>query len=192
MRWYAVTMFVHVLGVIATFGGFAMQQRSGGRLRSATQTGEARFWSDVLRMTRSMVPSGAVMLLVTGAYLSYRMSGSHPPAWVIVAAVAVAGIGAAALTLVNPGFDAIARAVAGGGTSLPREAAARIGSAITWGAHSAANGAALGTLWLMTARPGLTESVLAVTLPALVGGVVGARLAAKARLAQTAAAVHSP
>jgi hypothetical protein len=44
-------------------------------------------------------------------------------------------------------------------------------------AAGAANGAALGVLWLMTARPGVVESVSVVTVATVVGALVGRRAA---------------
>ena len=188
MRLYAITMFIHILGVIALFGGFAMQQRAGGRLRDAVDTSSARPWSEVLTMTRPIVPSGAVMLLGTGAYLSFRMSGAHPAVWVMVAAVTVTCIGIAAIAIVIPGFAAIATSLSRGDGSLSPGAASAIGAPLTWSALAASNGAAIGTLWLMTAKPGLLEAVVAVTLPATIGGIVGARLGRRARVGVRAGA----
>jgi predicted integral membrane protein DUF2269 len=178
MRLYGVTMFVHVLGVIALFGGFAMQQRAGARLRAAGRYDEARPWSAVLDLTRPMVPSGAIMLLATGAVLAARLApGAPPPVWVPVAAVTVLAVGLLGWLVVNRRIAAIAGAVRDGDGALPADARRRIASASLWSALAASNGAALGTLWLMTNKPGVVESALAVLLPAAIGAAVGVRLA---------------
>jgi len=179
MRLYGITMFVHILGVIALFGGFAMQQRAGVRLRAATRAEQALSWAAVLDMTRPMVPSGAVMLLVTGAVLVSRLGPGAPPVWVPVAAVTVLGVGLAAWLVVNRGIGAIAGALLEHEGELSAEARRRIGSARLWATLAATNGAALGTLWLMTNKPGVVESLVAVLLPAAVGAIVGARLASR-------------
>jgi uncharacterized membrane protein len=185
MRLYAITMFVHILGVIAMFGGFAMQQRAGGRLRQASSPTDARPWSELLMMTRPMVPSGAVMLLLTGGYLAYRMGGSQPPAWVMVAAITVLWIGLAALVIVNPRLAAIARSLNSGDTPPAADGARSIASAALWGGLAASNGSALGTLWLMTAKPGLVEALIAVSLPTIVGAIVGGRLGRRVQVSRT-------
>jgi hypothetical protein len=177
MRLYGITMFVHILGVIALFGGFAMQQRAGARIRAASRYDQARPWAAMLDLTRPMVPSGAIMLLVTGAVLASRLApGGEPPVWVGFAAVTVALLGLAGWLVDNRRIGRIAGAVVDGEGALSAEARRRIASAPLWSAHAASNGAALGTLWLMTNKPGVVESAVAVLLPAAIGAAVGARL----------------
>lgn len=184
-RGYAIALFIHILGVVALFAGFSMQQRAGSRLRTATTHEEARRWTEMLGMSRSMVPSGVVMLLVTGGYLAYLLGGSQPAAWISTAMVTALLIGIVAVAVTNRGFGAITRAVSAGTGPLSGEAARHIGSAVTWSALAATNGAALGTLWLMTAKPGTVESMIAVVLPAAIGAIVGARLGRTAPAAES-------
>ncbi|MFL5520702.1 MAG: DUF2269 family protein [Gemmatimonadales bacterium] len=176
MRLYGLALFVHILGVIAMFAGFSMQQRAGSRLRRAKTRTEAHPWAEVLDMTRVMPPSGAVMVLITGAYLSTRFSARGAPTWIIVAVIAALLIGTVAITIVNRDFKGIAAAVAASEGSLSPDAAARIARPRTWSAHGMANGAALGAIWLMTMKPGPLEAWLAVLLPAGLGAIAGARL----------------
>jgi hypothetical protein len=74
-----------------------------------------------------------------------------------------------ALAVVNPYIAATRRAVAQGNGPLP-DAAARV-------IASTRAPTALGTLWLMTARPATLESTLVVVLATAVGAVIGARVA---------------
>ena len=180
MRLYAITMFIHILGVIALFGGFAMMQRFGAQLRRASTTGEARRWTELFGFTRGMLPGGAVMLLVTGAYLSFRLTGGIPDPWVMVAATTVLLIAIVVIAVVFPAITEIVKTLPDRDEPLSPEAARRIGSGRLWGALAGANGAALGTLWLMTARPSLQESLIAVLLPAIIGAIIGTRLGARA------------
>jgi hypothetical protein len=176
MRFYSIAMLVHVLGLIAVFAGFAIQHRAAARLRRAVRYDEARLWAELLTATRSMVPSGVLMLLLSGGYL-LTPQWPHLRASSIVAIVAVLFIAVAALAVVNPGFAAINRSVSAGDGALSAAAIQTIGGAGTWAALFAANGVALGTIWLMTARPALVEAVLVVLLPAIIGLIVGARMA---------------
>jgi hypothetical protein len=179
VRTHAIAMLVHVLGLIAVFAGFAIQHRAGARLRKTTRYEEARLWAELLLATRAMVPSGAVMLLVSGGYLS-RAMWPNLPAWLVVAIASVLFIGVMALA-VGRRFAAMNASLAVGEGPLSAVAKQTIGDTFAWAAHSAANGAALGTLWLMAANPGTLEAVLAVLLPAAIGLVVGVRLARRAR-----------
>jgi hypothetical protein len=172
------------------FAGFATQHRAGSRLRQATRYDEARPWAELLVATRSMVPSGALMLLASGGYLTARM-WPNPPAWIVVAIVSVLFVGTAALT-VWPRFSAISKAVAVGEGPLPATAFEPIARAGTWAAHASANGAALGTIWLMTAKPASLEATSVVLLPALIGAIVGVRLARGALRADLSGSSASP
>jgi hypothetical protein len=179
MRAHAIAMLVHVLGLIAVFAGFAIQHRAGARLRKTRRYEEARLWAELLLATRAMVPSGAAMLLVSGGYLS-RAMWPNLPAWLVVAIASVLFIGVMSLA-VGRRFAAMNASLAVGEGPLSTVAKQTIGDTLAWAAHSAANGAALGTLWLMAAKPATLEAVLAVLLPAAIGLVVGARLARRAR-----------
>ena len=148
---FAVAMTVHILGIIATFAAFAMQARARGRLRVASTVEEARPWAQLLGMTRPMLPSGAAMLLGSGGWLA-GLAHLGFPAWLGVSAAAVLFIG-------------LAGVIAG------RRLAAAIGDRSAWMALSAANGAALGIIWLMAARPPTAASVAVVALAALIGAV---------------------
>jgi hypothetical protein len=176
MRLYGLALFVHILGVIAMFAGFAMQQRAGSRLRGAATHAEARPWTELLEMTRLMPLSGAIMVLVTGGYLSSRFGSRQVPVWMGVAVLAAVVIGATALFVVNRDIRAIIASVNAGEGPLSVEAAAHLARPRTWGALGAANGAALGAVWLMTMKPGPIEAWLALILPTGIGMIAGTRL----------------
>ena len=76
----------------------------------------------------------------------------------------------------RPWIGAIAAGVAAGDGPLSGDGVGRITSRRLWSALGSANAAALGTLWLMTAKPGPLESVLVVTIAVLIGAVAGWRL----------------
>jgi hypothetical protein len=175
MRAYAVTMFVHVLGIIALFGAFVLHHRAIGRLRRAARREEARPWAELLVEIRAMLPAGAAMLLASGGYLAARLT-APTEAWIMVAATTVLLIGAVSLAVVNPYIGAVRDALRDGDGPMGAAADA-IARPLPPTLLAAANGAALGATWLMTARPGMLEAVLAVAIPAVAGALIGARAA---------------
>ncbi len=180
---YAVAMVVHILGVVALMGAFILLNQVGPRLRRAARHEEARPWAELLLVVRAMMPAGAAMLLLSGGYLASRL-GARPPAWVVVAAVDVLLIGAVALGIVGPWLGAAHRAVAAGDGALGTDARRAIARPAVPPAVAAANGMALGTLWLMTARPGPAQSLLVVGTLATAGALIGLRQARRARRAR--------
>lgn len=171
---YAVAMAVHMLGLVAVFGGFVLQHRVGARLRAARRFDEARGWAELLDTTRPMVPSGAVMLFLSGGWLT---SVLHPdvPGWVAVAAAGVVFVGIAGWVS-GVRFARAKKAVASGEGPLSAEARAAIGAWAGWVALAAANGVALGMIWLMTARPTTLAAAGMVVVPAVIGAAIGLRL----------------
>ena len=157
--------------MIALFGAFVIQQRLGAKVRATAGTDPARHWSEVLDATRPMAPSGAVMMLLSGGYMTWAMWKQMPP-YIRAGLASVAFIGVA-MGMAGARFAALQRAVASDAAAAVD--AVRRGS--TWALLCAANGAALGTVWLMSVKPGMAECVLVVALPAAVGWLVGLRLA---------------
>jgi hypothetical protein len=177
MRLYGIALFIHMMGLIAMFAGFALQQRLGAKLRATMGQDEARHWARMLDATRPMTPSGAVMMFVSGGYMAWGMRATLPP-WVSVGIGSVAFIGLTMFLLVGPRFAAIHRAIG----SDPAAAAAALRDGATWASFCAANGAGLGTIWIMSVKAGLLESLIAVLVPATMGAVVGLRLARRVRV----------
>ena len=177
MRAYAVAMSVHMLGLVALFGGFILQHRTLARLRAATGYADARLWAELLIASRPMIPGGALMLLLSGGYLS-RPLWRDLPVWIHVATAAVLFIGVVGLVVARQS-GRIATALRSGEGPVMRADRAPLSSGPVWGLHAAANGAALGSIWLMSARPEAIEGSLVVAVPALVGATIGARLATR-------------
>jgi hypothetical protein len=79
MGWYELAKVLHFLGLIALFGFFVLWPRAGVRLRAAATASEARSWLGLLEVARPMLPSGVVMLAVSGAAMAaLRWRGAYP------------------------------------------------------------------------------------------------------------------
>ena len=81
MNLYSIALFVHMLGLIALFGGLVMIQNAGRVLRGSAIWEDARRCLVVMRPTAGMFAGGAVLLLLSGLYMtSARWSFSFPSA----------------------------------------------------------------------------------------------------------------
>lgn len=173
MRAYDVALFIHLLGVITLFLALGIVQRAGIRLRAAATVEHARLWLELLRTSGPMFPSAAVLLLVTGLYMTAG-SWSFSTPWV---AVSLAGLVVLALQggLVQ-GTRLRAMGVAAAAAAdgpVPPELARLIADPVPWVSLGATNGAALGILWLMATKPGLVVSVAVVVGLWVLGALVG-------------------
>ena len=73
-----LALFVHLLGLIALFSGFAVAQRAGAQLRRAGTVEQARLWIGLLQQTPAMLVAGLIMLLVSGLYLAGQTARGQP------------------------------------------------------------------------------------------------------------------
>src|SRR6185436_9502717 len=86
-----IILFIHILGVVALFGGLVLIQNTGRRLRSAPTWAEARTWLSLLRQVPGMFVGGGIMLLATGLELAREQWGFTTP-WVVVAVITVLSV----------------------------------------------------------------------------------------------------
>jgi hypothetical protein len=103
-------------------------------------------------------------------------SWSFDTPWIVVAIVSVVLMGVLGGAVVGRGFSSIGRA-AGTAEQISPDLAREVARPATWAAATALNGMALGVLWLMSVKPGWTQSVLVVAALTIVGGVIGLALA---------------
>ena len=193
MDWYQLVKIVHFLGLIALFGFFVLYSRAGGRLRAAVTIREARPWLDLLEVARPMLPSGIVMLAVSGALMGWlRWRGAYPFMAVgLVTALAIwlawAAVGARHLRAIRAALGDDEGTIAPSAAGVLRDPA-------RWGVMGAINGAALGVLVVMTLKLGWVGSIAIVIVgAALVGsGFALATRRSRDSLAGDQAAARGP
>ena len=173
MTGYNVGLFFHLLGVVTLFGGVTIIQLGGARLRSSATIEEVRLWLGLLRMTGGMFPAATLLLLASGLYMTAEAWTFETP-WI---AVSIAGLLIMPLlggTVVSRQMAAIGRSAADAETgAVPSEVKRLIATPAVWAAAFALNGIALGILWVMAIKPGLTHSIVAVLGLAILGAVIG-------------------
>lgn len=177
MSVYNVALFIHFLGLIALFAGFAIYQRAGMRLRSANVLVEARIWLDLLMTTRGMFLGGSVMLLLTGLVMAW-IRWREPIPWMTVAIVGLIAISMLAF-IANRGLRPFARPTAlhvRVSDPVPSDLTRAIEERSQWIMMGAANGMALAIVWLMITKPGWLMSISILLALALLGAAMAARL----------------
>jgi hypothetical protein len=173
MSAYNVALFIHILGLITLFAGLAVLQRGGARLRGAATLEQARLWLDLLRPTGRMFPAAAVLLFLSGLFMTGEAWSFTTP-WVVVAIVALATMMVVGSTVTGRRLARIGRtASAAGEGPISNELRALITAPGQWVAAAAMNGAAIAVVWLMTTKPGWAVSVAVVVGLSAVGAIVG-------------------
>jgi hypothetical protein len=184
MPWYELAKVVHFLGLIALFGFFVIYSRAGPRLREATEVQEVLVWLGLLERAQPMLPGGAAMLLLSGlAMAALRWRGPYPFVAVGLAAVLIIWVGA---IVGRRHLRAMRRGVTGVRGPVPVELSREIRRPGPWVTHFALNGAALGTLYIMTTKPAWAVALgVVLGLAALLAGVAWS-LARRERRGSTA------
>jgi hypothetical protein len=169
MGWYELAKVLHFLGLIALFGFFVLWPRAGAKLRASASLPEARSWLGLLEVARPMLPSGIVMLAVSGAAMAaLRWRGPYPFATIGLVAAALIWLTWALVGARH--LRAMRAALAEGDGPLPAPAADVIRDPAPWGVTAALNGAALGVLFVMTTKLGwIASAAVVLALAALVG-----------------------
>ena|SRR5215469_13559659 len=169
MTLYSVMLFVHVVTALGVFAALALEAASLFRLRQSATSEQAQAWMDLVPGLPQMTMSTFLLLLLSGFYLTAQMSG-----W----SLAWPKLAVAALVLVGP-FGAISgrrmRAIRNIlRTSDPNqsELVGKLQDPYLKFSLSLRISLVLGIVLLMTAKPGMTESLSILGVFAVVGLVL--------------------
>ena len=191
MNAYAIAMFVHMIGLIALFGGLVIIHHGGVRLRAAGTWQEARTWLDLLRPTRNMFIAGAVFLLGSGMFMARAQWTMRMP-WIVVGMIVVLMFLATGALVSGRIFARIARAAAQAQGPISDEARALIHSPLLWSSVFGMNGGALGMVWLMTTKPGWTGSIGIPLAATVLGSLIGLGMTRSGRARAVGTHAHAP
>ena len=174
MSLYALIVFVHVAAAVALLSGSVLGSPAiRAAVRRAQSVQELRAALAIGRPLQALEPGSAVVVLVTGLYLT-RVADFWSLGWVQVAVAAWLVNAGVAGAVVQPAVKAVAgqAAIAPDGPVGPHL------DALRWSRHWSIGGDVLlandaAMLWLMTMQPDLAGSLLAVA--GVMVGVAGAR-----------------
>ena len=177
---YLIAFFVHMLGIVNLVGGFILFNQAGVQYRRARSWEAARSFLTMLQLAPGMLIAGAILLLISGAYMAGTRWGMNAP-WVTVGmAAAFLALAIAAFVLL-PGLRKL-RGVCEGkdGAIAPRDKPATVESPV-WACGAVVNGLSLGVAWLMVMKPGWVYSIVLPLALGVVGWTVSFMLARAAR-----------
>jgi hypothetical protein len=190
MDWYQLVKLVHFMGLIALFGFFVLASRGGGRLRAATTRSEARPWLALLEVARPMLPSGVVMLALSGALMAwFRWRGAYP--FIVVGLVSALLIWAVWAFVGARHLRAIAAAMGDTDGPITGPLAELIRDPRRWAVWGSMNGAALGVLAVMTLKLGWLGSIAVLFIITVIVGTAFAVTVRRSRDALTASSVKN-
>ena len=169
MTLYSVLLYVHVVTALGVFAALALEAVTLFRLRQSEASAEVRAWIDLVPGLPQMTMATFVLLLLSGIYLTVQISG-----WTL----AWPKLAMAALVLIGP-FGAISgrrmraiRNILHASNPNESELIGRLHDPFLKLSLSLRISLVLGIVLLMTAKPGMAESLSIVGAFALLGIVL--------------------
>lgn len=189
MNFYLLALFTHVCGAICVFAGLSVWVFGVAALRRALVVEQARLLAALITASSNLVVGGIILVGVAGFYIAAIAWGAQA-IWIIVATISFAMLAPGGLLVLDPRVRVITRlAKTAQDGPLPDALAARVRDPLLVTELSIYIACLVGIVFLMTNKPPLVGSTLAIVVAVAVGGLVSApvwRTNAKERAMQTA------
>jgi hypothetical protein len=172
MSLYSISVFLHVVGALGIFAAIGLEWAGLSNLRRATDTTQVREWFRLLAAPRTVGGPSALLVLVSGIYLTATRWG--PQGWILVALggmVVVAAVGGA---VGGRRAGAIARAIPAEAGPVSPTLRQRLDDPALTVSLWTRTALLLGIVFLMSVRPS-RAGALAVMGIALLLGIAGSR-----------------
>lgn len=170
MTLYSVALFVHVLGALGLFMGLALEWAALRRLRHATTAGQIQAHAAAFAaLPRLYIPS-ALAILVPGLYMTVTAWG-WAAGWTAVALGAMVLLAALGAILTGSRMAALGRAAATEDGAISPALRQRLRGRSLQTSVQVRTAIAVGIVFLMTVKPALVGSLLAIGAFALLGAV---------------------
>jgi hypothetical protein len=168
---YAIFLFLHVVGALGLFAAIGLEWAGLSNLRRATEANQVREWVRLLAAPRVLGGPAALIILITGIYMSATRWG--PQGWIIVALVAMVLIAVLGGAIGASRIGAIARALPSESGAISPTLSQHLHDPVLARSLWVRTALLLGNVFRMSTRPGWVGALVAMGL-ALVAGLVAA------------------
>jgi hypothetical protein len=158
MNDYLFYVFLHVSGALGFFTALGLEWISLYQARRVPTIEGLHPWLRLARNSYRVGMPSMIVLLLTGLHMMRQVWGGV--AWILVSLATLALIIVVVLTLIRPHMAAIGRSLAGAQGAI--SPALQLRHPRLWIAMQVRFGLALGIVYLMTVKPGLNDSLLAL------------------------------
>jgi len=165
---YSIALFTHIVGVLGIFTVVALELASLFGLRRAQLMEEVRGWASLHRMIAWAFPLAALLTLGTGLFMALAAWGWKVP-WIDVAFFAFILMGLHGRLNARRHQQlcrAMGEALSG---PVPAELLPQLNDPVLWSSTLLLTAIGLGVVFLMTIKPGLLGSLLALSMAIVVG-----------------------
>jgi hypothetical protein len=169
MSTYTLALFVHVVGAIGVFVGVGVWLFAAAALRRARHVAQVRALAGLTVASGNVAVGGVLLLAVAGAYMALT-AWSAQAAWIVVATISFALLAPFGVLVIDPRIRALAKdAAAAPDGPLPASLAMRSRDPLVAAGLCTYLGVLLGIVFLMTNKPPLMASVVAMVVATLLG-----------------------
>ena len=167
MNTYSIALFLHIVGALGFFVALALEWTGLRQIRHATNIEQLREWMRMINSTRRVGGPSALLILITGFYMTVtaRIGG----AWIAVTLGTLVVLIVVGAALTGPRMAAIGKALANEQGSLSHNLQNLVNHPLLWISIQTRVWIALGIVFLMTVKPNLAGSLLAIGIAAIVG-----------------------
>jgi len=165
---YTIALFIHIVGVLGLFTCISLELASLFGLRRASLLEEVRTWASLHRVIAWAFPLAALLTLGAGLFLALDAWG-WKVAWIDISFFAFIAMGL--LGRFNDRrhqrvHQAMGEALSG---PVPVELLPHLNDEVLWSSTMLLTAIGLGVVFLMTIKPGLLGSLLALSMAIVVG-----------------------
>jgi len=166
-------LFVHVSGAVGIFAGMGAFVFGVGALRRAQRVEQVRLLTALILASSNLVVGSIVVLGIAGFYMAITVWGIQAT-WIVVATVSFLLLIPLGLLIIGPRIQIIAKeAREAPDGPLPETLAMRSRDPALSAGLSVYVGVLLGIVFLMTSKPPLDVSILAIVVATALGLVSG-------------------
>jgi Predicted integral membrane protein (DUF2269) len=169
MTIYNLVLFLHVSGAIGYFLGIGTWLFVLVGLRRAKRVEQVRALVNLIGLSRPLSGIGVLFILATGLYMALT-AWSLQTGWILVALISLILMASSGAALIEPrrrALDRLAREAPDG--PLPQPLELRTHDPVLLTALQTIGALLLGTVFLMTTKPGLVGSLIVMVIALLLG-----------------------
>jgi hypothetical protein len=175
-----VVLFLHIFAAIVTFGVAGVLLLSLAQLKAATDIGTVRIWARISARTGPIFPILVLILIGLGGWLIGISDSkfSWSDGWVLTSVITLVLMEAYGGLVMAPADKKLSAAVNSMPDGpVPAEIRHEVLNPMVWAGAYGNTGAALGILFTMPTKPTGAGAIIIVGGAALIGIVIGLRLA---------------
>lgn len=183
MSWYAISLYLHIIGALGLFASLALEWAGLVNLRRSRTAGQLRSSVGLLGATRLVGGPAALTLLVTGIYLGATRWGNQ--GWILLGFLGMLAMAILGAGLTGRRMRPILQQLPADDGPVPATLAQRVHDPMLPLSAWLRTALGLGVVFLMSVKPAIGGSALALGVAAALGLTVGMSPWGRGRRART-------